>query len=651
MRLLLPGLLSLGLAFLSPGAYSADPTPQTGSMLSDAPPFADKILFSGRLLAEFYIERGYEPLWDADRARALLALAKDSSADGFDPDDFHASEIERLLDESALAPSSPSRMAADILLTDALLRYIHHFRYGKLNPRHISPGWIFVEKADAAGLKADLARVFAADEPAAELKAMLPDPVFYRNLKKGYVRQLAAARIGRGAPIPGGHNLTVGMADPRVPMIRERLVASDGLDSTAPGDPNRYDADLADAIKQLQKRSGLSADGVIGPNTLRVLNTPPEERLRKIRANLERMRWLYNDLPPDYLFVDVTAYELRLVRNHETAWSTRVIVGKPDSPTPMFRDELEHLVFNPTWSVPASIQKKMGGAPSSYQIIDRRTGRRVSGVDGSDHKRYRLVQPPGPKNALGQVKFMFPNGHAIYLHDTPARGLFSKTVRTYSHGCVRVKDPLTLAEQVLNRPSWGQSQIRHVIDRGQTRYVHLEDRLPVLLYYLTAVADDEGRVGFRPDVYELDAPLLAQLDEPAHRDRIAFRAPQPVPPGAADPKTESQKAGDADQSADAGASQPATGGDPARDPSPIDQAAPAGRAPAGQPTDKPPSAPPLKLATTADLGQLGEKRPADSIPAMTDPRLSSGREASRDSSARGPAGEAPLRSALPIPEG
>ena len=211
-------------------------------------------------------------------------------------------------------------------------------------------------------------------------------------------------------------------------MIRERLYVTDGsrgrpvCESTGLRRGN-----LAEAVKGFQKRSGLSADGVVGPNTIRALNRPIDNRLARIRANLERMRWLYNDLPADYLFVDITAFRLNLMRNHEEVWTTPVVIGTADAQTPMFRDEMEHIVFNPTWSVPVSIQKKMGGVSSRYQVVDRRTGREVSGVNTSNYKRYRIVQPAGPSNALGRVKFMFPNGHAIYLHDTPSRHLFSRS--------------------------------------------------------------------------------------------------------------------------------------------------------------------------------------------------------------------------------
>jgi murein L,D-transpeptidase YcbB/YkuD len=566
-------LLLLPLALVAPA--SADSVlRQQAERLHDAeaPAVLDIPLFSGRLLAEFYAERDYRAAWDAERARVLLKLARQSRDDGFEPDDFHATAIARLIEsgqletvlasekvdgsgarpevgsgagsEAALASGTETgleieivthahsdadaRMAradADLLLSDALLRYVHHFRFGKYNPRHINRDWIFVDKADADGLKADMALVLAAPDLDSELAALLPSPSFYRHLKKGYRRYLDIADHGGWQVIPGGVNLSVGMRDPRVSLIRERLAVTDGFQSGSLADPDVYDQTLADAVKGFQQRSGLSPDAVIGPNTLRALNHPLDDRLLTIRANLERMRWLYNDLPADYLFVDVAAFRLHLIRNNEEVWNTRVVIGTPEDQTPMFRDELEHIVFNPTWSVPVSIQKKMGGVSSRYEVIDRRTGRKVSGVNASDYKRYRIVQPAGPSNALGQVKFMFPNGHAIYLHDTPSKHLFSRSSRAYSHGCIRVQNPLTLAEQVLNKPNWGQAEINRVVKRGSTRYVHLDEHLPVLLYYLTALADDQGRVGFRRDVYKRDQRLFAVLDQPAHGNRIAFREP------------------------------------------------------------------------------------------------------------------------------
>jgi hypothetical protein len=212
-----------------------------------------------------------------------------------------------------------------------------------------------------------------------------------------------------------------------------------------------------------------------------------------------------------------------------------VVVGTPKDQTPSFRDEMEHVVFNPTWTVPPSIQKKMRSVSSRFKVVDRHTGRATGGGNVSDNTRYSIIQGPGPTNALGRVKFMFPNDQAVYLHDTQSKGLFGQSVRAYSHGCVRVQNPLKLAEVILNRPNWNQHEIDRVLSTNKTRYVFLEERLPVLLYYLTAYADDNGKVGFRGDIYGRDAALRQAFSGPASELRIGFPAPQPLVDPAAEP--------------------------------------------------------------------------------------------------------------------
>lgn len=506
-------------------------------------------VYSARLLAEFYAERDHRPAWDRVRAESLLALAHASRADGFEASDFHAEAIAALLARGTLDEAEPNgrpdsaRADADLLLSDALLRYLHHFQYGKYNPRHVGAGWTFVPRADAEVIKSDLAAVLAAPDLAAAVTARLPQPPFYVNLKRAYQRYLALADQGDFKPIPAGPNLGPGARDSRLVPIRARLAVSEGYETPPGNDSEYYDDGLAEVVKAFQRRSGLAADAVIGPQTLRALNRPLEDRLPLLRANLERMRWLYRDLPPDYLFVDITGFRLQLYRDHQPVWETRTVVGTAENQTPMFRDEMDHLVFNPTWTVPPTIQRKMGRASGRYRVVDRRTGHEVSGVDASDPRRYRIVQPAGPGNALGQVKFMFPNDHAIYLHDTPSRHLFSHGTRSYSYGCVRVQNPLELAAQVLEPFDWDSSGIQAVVRRGQTRYVNLDEPLTILLFYLTAVADDAGRVGFRRDIYGRDPALLAVLDRPAHPGdpRLVFREPQPEP----EPSLESDPAASA----------------------------------------------------------------------------------------------------------
>lgn len=489
-------------------------------------------LLSGRLLADFYHQRGNEVVWtDPVRLRAFLEVLEDSHRDGFAPEDFHAGVLRALISRQSLADlPEAARIGADIKLSDALLRYVHHTRFGKLDPVAVDPKWNDRAPVPAGQILADMQGALDAEDVRGYLAARFEPPFWYEDLRRALGDYAGMARLKDLTPLPSGANLAIGSRGPRVALVRERLQWV-GVDADHwSGDLELFDEGLRSEVIAFQRRLGLSPDGIVGPATLAALNRPFEpEKLEQIRINLERMRWLYHDLPPDYLFVDIADYRVHLVRAGEIRWSSRVIVGKRDAQTPMFRDRLEHLVFNPTWSVPLSIQKKMGRVSAHYTLVDRRTGRKLNGGDASNYKRYRVVQKPGPANALGRVKFMFPNRHAVYLHDTPSKGLFRRSRRALSHGCVRVQNPFQLAELVLDRPTWDQARIRRVVRGNRTRYVNLDQSLPVLLYYLTARADGQGRVSFRPDIYGRDESLRRAFTGPVLEIRVAFPDPPAAP--------------------------------------------------------------------------------------------------------------------------
>lgn len=496
-------------------------------------------LLSPGLLAEIYETRAHVPAWtDPERIAALLQVVEHSPDHGLKPDDFQVATLRGLAAPGAIERLQPrERVSAELRLTDALLRYVHHIRFGKLDPVAVNRTWNHRPPIAAETLVEGVAAVLAAADPAEHLAAFAPRPFFYEQMRGALREQLAAQHLGGHAPIPGGKPLTLGSRDPRVGSLRERLGALGDGSAMASSDPNLFDPALAESVSAFQRRSGLDPDGVVGSATLAALNRPYDPAVaNRIRINLERMRWFYDELPPDYILVDVAGFMVHVVRGGEVAWSTRAVVGTPEQQTPSFRDEMEHLVFNPTWTVPPSIQKTMRGVSGRYKALDRQTGRQVSGGNVSDHRRYRIVQEAGPKNALGRVKFMFPNGHAIYLHDTPSKGLFSHGTRAYSHGCVRVQNPLKLAEIVLDKPSWDQAAIDRLLSTNQTRYVHLDDHLPVILYYLTAAVDTQGRLSLRRDLYGRDPALERSFDGPASRIRVRFPKPEALPqPGTAPP--------------------------------------------------------------------------------------------------------------------
>jgi murein L,D-transpeptidase YcbB/YkuD len=320
------------------------------------------------------------------------------------------------------------------------------------------------------------------------------------------------------------------MSDARMPALRARLAASGDLDAPGDRDSVVYDPALEAAARRFQGRMGLEPDGVIGAATLAELNASAADRIRQLRVNLDRGRVLLHDLPDKFVVVNIAGYAAYVVEGEKVVWSSRVQVGKPYRRTPLFRSEINYLVLNPTWTVPPGIIKSdiLPAAKKDPSSIARKGlkvldsgGREVApaSVDWSrysgGHIPYTLRQDPGPKNALGRVKLMFPNPYHVYLHDTPSQDLFNRAERAFSSGCVRVERALELAEIALgDADRWNAASIESVIAGGKLQNVTLKRKLPVLLTYWTAWVDAEGRLNFRRDLYGQDGRWAAALDAP-----------------------------------------------------------------------------------------------------------------------------------------
>ncbi len=317
------------------------------------------------------------------------------------------------------------------------------------------------------------------------------------------------------------------MTDARVPKLAERLAITGDIDAkTASTATTSYSGAVVDGVKHFQDRHGLAVDGALGPGTLAALNVPVEMRIEQIRANLERARWVFYDPESEFLVVNIAGFKVYLVRRGEVVWRSRVQVGKPYRRTPIFASTLTYVVFNPTWTVPPTILRQdylpqlrrdpQYLAARNIDVLDR-AGKPVeqSSIDWSSARslQYQLVQRPGPTNALGRVKFMFPNEYFVYLHDTPSRDLFDKESRAFSSGCIRVENPLELADVVLG-DKWPRERIDALIAAGRTQTVILDKPIAVKLLYWTAEVDAAGRVSFFPDVYFRDAALITALAQP-----------------------------------------------------------------------------------------------------------------------------------------
>ena len=478
------------------------------------------------IIYAFYSHRGFQPAWtNAHTASELRRALKDSEADGLDPRDYNLPVLESL---AATIDTNPGAVAAyEILHTDALLRIADHLMFGKVDAATFDAHWNYTRSPIGIDVPQRIERAVASDDLYGAIERLKPTHRMYRTLKQELARYRQAATGTARIPVAQGKSIEPDTHDERVLALRTDLAISGDLDPFQVTESDLYDATLQAAVQRFQERMGLVADGKIGARTITELNVPFEERINQLRVNLDRARVLLHDLPSEFVVVNIAAYSVYLVRGEDVAWHARAQVGKTFRQTPMFRSDINYLVFNPTWTVPPGIIKNdiLPDARRDPASITRR-GLRVlnsggaevdpASVDWSKYRSgnipYTLRQDAGPKNALGRVKIMFPNSYSVYLHDTPSQSKFDEVDRAFSSGCVRVERPIELAELLLADPvQWNAASIRKTIDAGSTVNVTLPVKMPVLLAYWTAWVDPQGRVNFRRDVYGQDAQWAAAL--------------------------------------------------------------------------------------------------------------------------------------------
>ena len=479
-------------------------------------------------LRKVYEARAFAPIWIGDgdltqAGRTLVDVLNKARNNGLEPDDYDVGGI------AALRGSANDEGLAhlDYLLSRALIRYGSDLHSGRLNPREVdSELFVYPRYTDPHAL---LAEAVGSVDVTAYLAALAPDNREYRRLKNGLSAYRAIARDGGWDPLPEGETLKPGMNDPRVPLLRQRLIEiGDHAETDTRSD--LFDEALEAAVKRFQYRHGLDQDGAVGRMTTAALNVPVEERVAQMLLNMERRRWMATDPGERYVFVNMADFILKVVDGPKTIHDTRVVVGKPYHRTPVFSGDMTYLVLNPFWNIPPSIARReiLPKVKEDANYLTERSIRVFSSWGGSAEELdpseidwqalspggfgYKLRQDPGDDNALGQIKFMFPNEFNVYLHDTPARALFQRTVRSFSHGCVRVQYPVDLAEVLLrNDPDWPRSRIDAVLASGQRTIVRLKEPIPVHLTYLTAWINKDGTVHFRDDIYGRDKRLREAL--------------------------------------------------------------------------------------------------------------------------------------------
>ena len=480
-------------------------------------------------LFAFYEKRGYRPVWIENGsagalADSVVAVVRDADREGLDRAHYHFPVVSDALKKARAGDCGPADLVdIELLLTDMFLIYASHLLAGALDPKTIDPEWFANRRSrDLAALLEEANRQ---KDVRSAIQSMLPPQEGYSWLKSALARYRQIQRAGGWQDLAAGEKLEIGTQGERVRHLRERLRVTGDLEEIA-GGGDQFDEALREAVVRFQKRHGLGTDGVVGEKTIEALNRPPIDRIRQISVNLERWRWLPQDLGGRHILVNVANFDLDYIENREVVLSMRTIVGRDYRRTPVFTGSMTYMVVNPSWEVPHSIatQDILPQVLKNPAYLDSMGFKVLSGW-GHDEKQissrsidwksitrshfpFRLRQKPGPANALGRIKFMFPNEHNVYLHDTPGRSLFEKTDRAFSSGCIRVEKPLELAGRIA---AGEKVNLDEILAGGREKTVRLSVAVPVHILYWTAWVDAAGTVHFRKDLYGRDTRVLAAL--------------------------------------------------------------------------------------------------------------------------------------------
>ncbi len=409
----------------------------------------------------------------------------------------------------------------DAKATASFFRYSLHLTGGRLDPRALQSTWTLrPQKPDVVNALTSAVNDNNLVEVMQRLEPPQPE---YQELRKALVRYRGIAAKGGWPVLPPNTRLKPGEQSQVVPLLRQRLAIEGDLDPAHEKNPSvAFDNDVVQALRRFEERHRIKPDGILDAQTVQAINVPVEQRIRAIELNMERWRWLPDTLPAQYLIVNIPDFRLEAIEHGKSVIDMRVVVGEPDNKTPIFADEMTHVVFSPYWNVPTGIaqEETIPRAARDPDFLARNnmevvgpTGEvlEADSVDWSNPRGVRIRQRPGSGNALGGVKFMFPNNFDVYLHDTNATKLFDRLERALSHGCVRVEEPHRLAQYVLrDLPEWTPEAIDEAMKSGQEKHVKLKTRIPVYIVYKTAWVHDGG-VRFLKDLYGYDAEQAAKL--------------------------------------------------------------------------------------------------------------------------------------------
>ncbi len=491
------------------------------------------------LLLQIYDEREREPLWvnlkgPTARAEVLLQTLKAADLEGLNPADYRVTALTALWQDHSM--KGLARL--EVLLSQALVRYVIDQHRGISGAAPSDP-----ENNREKELTALLREGLTAEDITAFLKQQSPQHKAYIGLKKALATYRNLNDQGGWEPIAPGPPLKPGHQDPRLADIARRLILTGDLRSETPISTLTYGPALVMAVKHFQMRHNLAITGVVDDATLTAMNLPAPEIIRRILVNMERWRWLPRKMDGRRILVNITGFKLTVTEDETVQMTMPVIVGELENATPVLSDRVRYIVLNPFWTIPPDIAER---ETLPCQLADpnylRTNNIRVfeswqaeaeelepEFIDwkrlGAGIRYFRLRQDPGPNNTLGQVKFMFPNKKNIYLHDTPAHDLFTRSTRTFSHGCIRLSKPVSLAAYLLqdNRRPLDESALQQIIASGERRVVHLDTPVPVHLTYQTVEADPaSGQLSFHKDIYDQDLGLAEALHSTRQNRRVTL---------------------------------------------------------------------------------------------------------------------------------
>lgn len=491
---------------------------------------AGEKIHCGKLLPEFYQKRLFNPAWDTEMRTSLIDVLGQAEEEGLSPEDYHFN-ILLSLSRVKKALSQEEKAEFDLLLTDAYLLYASHFLNGKVNPETVDSEWKAIRREGNA--REFLENAMVSSDIGKSLEDLKPDHIGYAGLKEALHKYRTVSKNGGWPTIPQGETLKKGMVDNhRVPLLIERLLASQHL-MRIPDDKYTYTETIEESVKKYQQAHGLEVDGNLGKQTLASLNTSVDELINQVRINMERIRWISQDLGEHYIIVNIADFRMEVYKNNLMTFDQKVIVGKPFRKTPVFSSKMTYMVLNPYWTVPPTILfndilpelKKNSaylatknirlfiGQGSNSREVDPTT------VDWSALSRnnfpYTLRQDPGAMNALGAVKFMFPNKYNVYIHDTPSKELFNRADRAFSSGCIRLNKPMDFVEYLIkDDPKWDMDRVKKALEAGKEQTITLGKPLNVHILYLTAWSQ-QGTIHFRKDLYSRDEAVLNALEQSA----------------------------------------------------------------------------------------------------------------------------------------